>query len=117
MAALSSSEAGIAAVAHIAGFATSILGPLLIYLLVDDEFAKQNAANALNWQIMVLLYMTVAGILAFLVIGFVLIPVVLLLNLVFCLMATVKAINGETWPYPLTIELVSNIEPSSRSLS
>ena len=106
MAESSPSEAGIAAVAHIAGFATLIVGPFLIYLLVDDEFAKENAANALNWQIIVFVFMIVPGILAFSTIGFMIIPVVLLLNLVFCLMAAVKAINGETRPYPFTIDIL-----------
>jgi len=46
---LSEQDTGLAIVAHIAGFVTSILGLLLIYLLADDAFAKRNAANALNW--------------------------------------------------------------------
>lgn len=95
-----------AVVAHIAGFVTSILGPLIIYLLVDDEFAKRNAANALNWQIMVVIYGTIAGILALVAIGIALIPILLLLNLVFCLLAAVKASKGETWSYPITYDFV-----------
>ena len=103
---LSEQDTGLAIVAHIAGFVTSILGPLLIYLLADDEFAKRNAANALNWQIMVVIYGTIAGALALLVIGFALIPVLLLLNLVFCVIAAIKASNGETWSYPITHDFV-----------
>jgi|AntDeeMinimDraft_6_1070357.scaffolds.fasta_scaffold04103_4 hypothetical protein len=103
---LSEQDTGLAIVAHIAGFVTSILGPLLIYLLADDEFAKRNAANALNWQIMVVIYGTIAGALALLVIGFALIPVLLLLNLVFCVIAAIKASNGETWSYPITYDFV-----------
>lgn len=99
-------ETGLAVVAHIAGFVTSIIGPLLIYLLADDEFAKRNAANALNWQLMVVIYGIVAGILVLVGIGFLLVPLVLLLNLVFCVIAAIKASNGETWTYPLTYDFV-----------
>ena len=102
----SSQDTGLAVVAHIAGLVTSILGPLLIYLLADDEFAKRNAANALNWQIMVVIYGTIAGILALVVIGFALIPLVLLLNFLFCVIAAIKASNGEAWSYPLTYDFV-----------
>jgi uncharacterized Tic20 family protein len=102
----STNDTGIAIVAHISGFVTSIIGPLIIYLLVDDEFAKRNAANALNWQIMVIIYGTIAGLLAFVAIGFAIIPLILLLNLVFCLIATVKASKGETWSYPLTYDFL-----------
>jgi len=106
MAESTTQDTGLAVVAHIAGFVTSILGPLVIYLLADDEFAKRNAANALNWQIMVIIYGTVAGMLALVAIGFVLIPVILLLNFVFCVIAAVKASNGETWSYPITYNLL-----------
>ena len=103
---LSEQDTGLAIVAHIAGFVTSILGPLLIYLLADDEFAKRNAANALNWQLMVVIYGIIAGALVLVGIGFLLIPLVLLLNLVFCVLAAIKASNGETWSYPLTYDFV-----------
>ncbi|MFW5978301.1 MAG: DUF4870 domain-containing protein [Halohasta sp.] len=102
----SNQDTGLAIVAHIAGFVTSILGPLLIYLLADDEFAKRNAANALNWQLMVVIYGIIAGVLSLLVIGFALIPLILLLNLVFCVVAAIKASKGEAWSYPITYDFV-----------
>ncbi|MFW6321561.1 MAG: DUF4870 domain-containing protein [Halohasta sp.] len=102
----SNQDTGLAIVAHIAGFVTSILGPLLIYLLADDEFAKRNAANALNWQLMVVIYGIIAGVLSLIVIGFALIPLILLLNLVFCVVAAIKASKGEAWSYPITYDFV-----------
>jgi len=104
--AANSSDTGIAAVAHIVGFVTSIIGPLIMYLILDDEFAKRNAANALNWQIMVFIYLLISGILTFLLIGLALIPLVLLLDLIFCIIAAVKASQGETWSYPITYDFV-----------
>ena len=106
MAASNSSDTGIAAVAHIVGFITSIIGPLIMYLILDDGFGKRNAANALNWQIMVFIYLTISGILTFLLIGFALIPLVLLLDLIFCIIAAVKASQGEAWSYPITYDFV-----------
>ena len=39
-------------------------------------------------------------------IGFLLIPLILLLNLVFCVLAAIEASNGETWSYPITYDFV-----------
>jgi len=55
---------------------------------------------------MVVIYGIVAGILVFVGIGFLLVPLILLLNLVFCVLAAVKASNGETWSYPITYDFV-----------
>jgi len=54
----------------------------------------------------VFIYLTISGILAFLLIGLALIPLVLLLDLVFCIIAAVKASKGEAWSYPITYDFV-----------
>jgi uncharacterized Tic20 family protein len=99
-------ETGMAALAHILGLLTWVVGPLVIYLASDDEFAKENAANALNWQIMFTIYFTVSAVLVIALIGFLLMPLVGLLDLIFCILAAVKASDGEAWEYPLTPNIV-----------
>lgn len=90
---------------HVLGIFTGLLGPLLVYLIADDEFTKENARNALNWQISLTIYSIISIVLMIVLIGFLLIPVLILLNLVFCIMAAVKASDGEIWEYPITIDL------------
>jgi len=114
MAGSTSTDTGIAAVTHIVAFATSFLGPLIMYFLLDEGFAKRNAANALNWQIMVIIYSTAIGAVGFLTLPLfgiglfvlALIPIVLLLDLIFCAVAALKASNGEAWTYPITYNFV-----------
>jgi hypothetical protein len=38
-------------------------------LATDDEFAEENARNALNWQIMLTIYSAVSAVLVFVLIG------------------------------------------------
>jgi uncharacterized Tic20 family protein len=99
-------DTGIAALTHVLGFLTWVLGPLVIYLASDNEFAKENAANALNWQIMVAIYATISGVLVIVLIGFLMLPLVGLLDLIFCILAAVKATDGEAWEYPLAPKIV-----------
>lgn len=83
-----------------------LVGPLIIYAVTDDPFAKQNAAYAANWQIMLTIYMTVSAFLVLVVIGIFMIFFLVLVDLAFIIIATVKASDGEAWKYPLTPDLL-----------
>ncbi|WP_255169895.1 DUF4870 domain-containing protein [Natrononativus amylolyticus] len=95
-----------AAVTHVLALLTWVIGPLVVLVATDDEFVEQNARNALNWQIMFTIYMLVSFVLLFLLIGIVFLMLVPLLDIVFCIIAAVKANDGEAWTYPLTPDIV-----------
>lgn len=95
-----------AAGAHVLGLLTSVLGPLVLYLATDDPFVKENAANAMNWQIMYVVYMFVSGLLVFVLIGVFFVIAAAVANLAFCIIAAVRANEGDLWEYPLTPALV-----------
>lgn len=100
-------DSGLAILSHVLAIFTGFIGPLIIYLASDDDsFAKENAANALNFQIVVLIASFVAFISVFLFVGILLLPLVGLLNLIFCVIAAIKANEGEAWKYPLTPDLI-----------
>lgn len=92
----------IAALAHVSGLFLWIPGPLIFLVIADDEFAERNARNALNWQIAFGLYAFVSLLLALVVVGFFLFAALVMLDLAFCVIAAVKASEGETWEYPIT---------------
>lgn len=87
----------------------SILGPLIIWLIKRDEmsFVNDQAKEALNFNISMTIYAIVAGVLIFVAIGIVLLPVVLISWLVLTIMAAVKANEGVAYRYPLTLRLVN----------
>ncbi|MGY9003641.1 MAG: DUF4870 domain-containing protein, partial [Rhodospirillales bacterium] len=60
---------------------------LLFYLLKnDDEYAKDQSKESLNWSITMMLGYAAAGVLSVIVIGIFLFPVIGICHLVFCIM-------------------------------
>lgn len=92
----------LAAITHIIAFLTWIVGPLIILLITEDPFVSQNAKNALIWQLMLTIYLMISAILVLVLVGVLLLFVLALLDLVFCIIAAVKASEGQIWQYPLT---------------
>ena len=97
----------------LAGFvipgAGHILGPLIVWLVKRAESAEIDAhgKEALNFQISMLIYNVVAGILCLLVIGFALLAVLHVLNVVFVIIAALRASEGQMYRYPLTLRLIA----------
>ena len=88
---------------HLLGIFTGFLGPLIVLLVTEDKSLKNHAKAALNWQFSSLIYYIVSGILMLILIGFVLALVISILNIIFCIIAAVKASDGELWNYTLSI--------------
>ena len=65
-----------------------------------------QAKEALNFQITVTIAMVISIILMIVIIGGILAPIVGVINLVFCIIAAVKANNGEAYRYPFTLRLI-----------
>lgn len=86
----------------------NIVGPLIIWLVKRDEmsFVDDQAKEALNFNISMTIYMAVAGVLVFVLIG---IPIMIGLAitwLVLIVMAAIKANEGTAYRYPITLRLV-----------
>lgn len=99
----------LAILVHIGAIFFSWLAPLIVYLIKKgsgDEFTTANAREALNFQITLVIAYVVCFILSFVLIGIFLLWIVVLANLILCILAAVKASNGETYRYPMTLRLV-----------
>src|SRR3989338_11085306 len=86
---------------HILGIFTGFIGALIILLVTNDEYAKKHARRALNWQLSLLIYYIISFILVLVLIGFVLIGILAILNIIFCIIAAVRASNNNLYDYPL----------------
>ncbi len=91
---------------HILALFTGLIGPLIFLLASEDGGVKEHAKNALNWQISLLIYMFASAVLMLILVGFLLALVVFVLDVVFCIMAAVKANRNELWDYPLAIPFI-----------
>ena len=86
-----------------------VLGPLIVWLIKRGESSEIDAhgKEALNFQISMLIYNLVAGVLCLVLIGFALLAVLHILNVIFVILAAIKANEGQMYRYPLTIRLIS----------
>jgi len=85
-----------------------IVGPLILWLIKKDQNPVLDAhgKEALNFQISSVIYGIVAFLSIFVLIGFVLLPAVVIANLVLTIVGAIKANNGELYRYPCTIRFL-----------
>ena len=105
----SSDDKNIAVITHLAGAMFSVIPGLIVWLLKkeDSPYISDQAKEALNFQITVLLIYSVCWVLMFILIGFFLMFILWIANFVFCIMAAVAASKGETYRYPFALRLIS----------
>jgi uncharacterized protein len=105
-----------ATLVHIGGIFFSFLPALIGYLILKDKgpFVREHTATALNFQISIAIYAVACWILGtvllFVVIGVVFyfaLIAVWAVNIIFSIMAAVKANQGLPYTYPLSIKFVS----------
>ena len=89
-------------------FPGHLLAPLIVWLLKRDESPEIDAQGkeAVNFQISMLIYNIIAGVFCIILIGFLLLPLLWILNAVFVIIASIKASDGELYRYPLTIRFI-----------
>ncbi|WOO41276.1 DUF4870 domain-containing protein [Rubellicoccus peritrichatus] len=87
----------------------AIILPLIAYLVKrgDSAIVAEHAKEALNFHISLLIYTIVCIPLVFIFVGIFLIIGISIASMVLCIIATIKASNGEFYRYPLTIRFVS----------
>ncbi|MDM8549366.1 DUF4870 domain-containing protein [Desulfobacterales bacterium HSG2] len=86
----------------------NIIVPLIIWLVKKDEFpfVDEQGKESLNFQISVTIYGIIAGLLCFVFIGFVLLAVIVIADIVLVIIATVKTNKGEGYEYPFSLRLI-----------
>ena len=101
-------EKNIAMLSHILTFFAGFIAPLVIYLIKKDEsdFVRAHAIESLNFQLSITFYILASIPLVFLFVGIFIMMAIGLLALVVVIVATVKASEGKTYRYPLTIRLI-----------
>ncbi len=102
-------ERNLAMLSHLLGIFTGFIGALVIWLIKKEEsaFIAEHAKEALNFQITIGIAFVVGWVLSFVLIGFLLIPLVYIANFIFCIVAAVAASKGAAYQYPVAIRLVS----------
>jgi uncharacterized protein len=115
VATISKEERNWAMLAHLSGllaFATligGVLGPLVMWMIRKDDmnFAADQAKEALNFQITVFVAGLIAGVMCLILIGFVLLGILVIVDLILMIIAAVKASEGVNYRYPFNLRLIS----------
>jgi len=93
---------------HLLGIFTLFLGALIIWLIKKDQstFLDDQGKEALNFQLTILIAWVAAGVLSFVLIGCFLMPVIWVLNIIFCIMGALAANKGQRYRYPFNIRFI-----------
>ena len=86
----------------------SVLGPLIIWMIKKDDmpFVNDQGKESLNFQLTMLIAVIISAILCLVLIGFLMLGVVLIFQLVVVIMASIKANDGIKYRYPYTIRFI-----------
>jgi uncharacterized Tic20 family protein len=103
-----SDEKTMALLSHILTIVAWFIAPLIIYLLRKDEstFVAEHAKESLNFQITMLVFYVISGILVLLLIGLLFIWILSIVNLILVVVATIKAGEGKLYKYPINFRLI-----------
>jgi uncharacterized Tic20 family protein len=111
----STEQRQLAALCHFAGLpvftivGANIIAPLVIWLLKKDTmpFVDAHGKESLNFQITIVIAYFAAGVTTCLGIGVALFLVVAVLQVIFPIIAGIKAWDGKPYRYPLTLRVIS----------
>jgi uncharacterized Tic20 family protein len=98
-------------ISQLAGYILPGLGfiaPVVLWMMNKDNNAKVDSAgkDILNFMLSLLIYGAASVVLALILIGFPLLIALGVMQVVFAIMAAIKANNGETLRYPLSINFL-----------
>jgi uncharacterized Tic20 family protein len=86
----------------------NIIGPLIVWLLKKDTmpFVDEQGREALNFQITLGIAAIIGIVLTFVVIGFFVLFALYILNIVFPIIAAIKANDGISYRYPFALRIL-----------
>lgn len=86
---------------HASAFFAPWLVPILFFLISSEEEVKSISVQALLFQVVMVVLLTISGILSFLLIG---IPFLIVFGIIYFIapiIGIVKALSDESWRYPI----------------
>jgi uncharacterized Tic20 family protein len=106
---ISNDDKNIAVISHLGGTVFSVFPSLIIWWLKKDDsaFIGEQAREALNFQITILMVSFISSVLMIILVGFLLLGVIWLANVILCILAAIAASKGEHYRYPFSLRLIN----------
>ena len=94
--------------AHLSAPFGSIIGPLVIWQIKKNEmpFVDDQGKEALNFQITICILAIICILLILILIGILLLWVLAIVNLIFIVLASIAASNGQAYRYPFAFRFI-----------
>jgi uncharacterized protein len=86
---------------HASAFFAPWLVPIIFFLIGSDEEIKSISVQALLFQVVMIVLLTISGILSFLIIGIPFLIVFGIMYFIAPIIGIVKALSDEPWRYPI----------------
>jgi uncharacterized Tic20 family protein len=98
----------LALVGFLVPVAGHIVGPLIVWLAKREDSPEIDAhgKESLNFQVSMLIYNVISGVLCLVLIGFLFLLILHILNVIFVIIASIQASEGKLFRYPFTIRLI-----------
>ncbi len=82
--------------------------PIVIILITEDEIAKENAKEALNFQLNLFIYGIIFGILTLVLIGWIFLGILGLVNLIMPIIGILQVLTNpyKTYKYPFIFRII-----------
>ncbi|MDG1357290.1 MAG: DUF4870 domain-containing protein [Akkermansiaceae bacterium] len=86
----------------------NIIAPLVIWQIKKEDmpFASDQGKECLNFQISMLIYIIISGILTLILIGFAFLLILYVMNIILTIIAAIKANEGVHYRYPMTMRFI-----------
>ena len=86
----------------------NIIAPLIIWQIKKDDmpFASEQGKECLNFQISMLIYAIISGILTLILIGFAFLVILYVMNIILTIIAAIRANEGIAYRYPATMRFI-----------
>ncbi|MDF1662675.1 MAG: DUF4870 domain-containing protein [Planctomycetota bacterium] len=107
---ISDSEANnLAMLCHLLVFVGGIVAPIVIYSMKKDEhpFIEDQAKEVINFQITLIIHSFICMALCFVLIGFLLLPLLVIYSLVLPIIGGLAASRGEYYRYPFIFRFMN----------
>ncbi|WP_157721930.1 DUF4870 domain-containing protein [Tumebacillus avium] len=92
----------LAVLSHVSYFFLPIILPVIVLLVKqDDQFVKHHAKQSLVFHAAIIVATLIAWLLTLVLIGFLLLPVIWIVGLVFTIIAIIRAVDSEYYRYPV----------------
>ncbi|MFJ6209639.1 DUF4870 domain-containing protein [Lysinibacillus sp. NPDC092081] len=86
---------------HASAFFAPWLVPIIFFLIGSDEEVKSISVQALLFQVVMIVLLTISGIFSFLLIGIPFLIVFGIMYFIAPIIGIVKALSDESWRYPI----------------